>query len=121
LILAAAGKPPNFSPRRTIDEIRRHALSVPAEQFLAVKGLPAEWTVDFIRDEAIRQVELADKYVMAAPPDLVGVLTATKDGLPIEVTGPACNQMILRRATEEPEIMPSPAQFNAVGWSSEHT
>jgi len=30
LVLAAAGKPPNFSPRRTIDEIRRHILSIPA-------------------------------------------------------------------------------------------
>jgi hypothetical protein len=35
LIFAAAGKPPNFSPRRTIDEIRRHALSIPVEEFAA--------------------------------------------------------------------------------------
>src|SRR5947209_8115274 len=49
LIVAAAGKPPNFSPRRTIDEIRRHALSIPAEDYLAVKGLPANWSAEFIR------------------------------------------------------------------------
>jgi len=44
LVLAAAGKPPNFSPRRTIDEIRRHALSIPAEEFAAVRGMPSEWS-----------------------------------------------------------------------------
>lgn len=44
LVLAAAGKPPNFSPRRTLDEIRRHTLSIPAEEFAAVKGLPADWS-----------------------------------------------------------------------------
>src|SRR5215471_15979504 len=37
LVLAAAGKPPNWSPRRSLDEIRRHALSIPGEEFAAVK------------------------------------------------------------------------------------
>src|SRR5947209_7794432 len=64
LVLAAAGKPPNFSPRPTIDEIRRHTLSIPAEEVLAVKGLPTEWSPDFIRDETLRYLELADKYIM---------------------------------------------------------
>ena len=118
LVLAAAGKPPNFSPRRTIDEIRRHALSIPAEEFLAVKGLPADWTAAFIRDEMLRQLELADKYIMAAPPDLVGILAVNKDGVPIEVAGRKRDNAILRKATEEPEVMPSPPEFDAVGWSS---
>src|SRR5438105_1849559 len=39
LVLAAAGKPPNFSPRRTIDEIRRHTPSIPTEEFPAGKRL----------------------------------------------------------------------------------
>lgn len=120
LVLAAAGKPPNFSPRRTIDEIRRHALSIPAEEFLAVKGLPPEWTTEFIRDEAIRQLEAADKYIMAASPDLIGVLAVNKGGVPVEVTDSARANVILRKATEEPEVMPSPAEFNAVDWSSKH-
>lgn len=118
LVLAAAGKPPNFSPRRTIDDIRRHALSIPAEEFLAVKGLPADWTVEFIRDEALRQIELADKYIMAVPLDLTGILAANRDGVPIEVAAGKRDNVIMRKATEEPEVMPSPAEFNAVGWSS---
>ena len=120
LVLAAAGKPPNFSPRRTIDEIRRHALSIPAEEFLAVKGLPADWTAAFIRDELLRQIELADTYIMAAPADLVGILAVNKDSVPIEVTDRKRDNAILRKATEEPEVMPSPAEFDAVGWSSSH-
>jgi hypothetical protein len=83
-----------------------------------VKGLPAEWTAEFIRDEALRLVELADKYIMAAPPDLVGVLAVDKDGVPIEVADRKRVNAILRKATEEPEVMPSPAEFDAIGWSS---
>jgi len=86
LIFAAAGKPPNFSPRRTIDEIRRHALSIPAEEFAAVKGLPADWSAAFIRDEALRLIEAADKYIMSASADLLGVLAVNMDSVPIEVT-----------------------------------
>jgi len=120
LVLAAAGKPPNFSPRRTIDEIRRHALSIPTEEFLAVKGLPADWTAPFIRDEVLRQIELADEYIMAAPPDLVGILAVNKDSVPIEIADRKRDNAILRKATNEPEVMPSPAEFDAVGWSSNH-
>jgi len=120
LVLAAAGKPPNFSPRRTIDEIRRHALSIPAEEFAAVKGLPADWTAAFIRDEALRLIELADKYIMSASPDLLGVLAVNKDEVPVEVLGGKRGDAVLRMATDEPEVMPSPAEFNAVGWGSTH-
>jgi hypothetical protein len=120
LVLAASGKPPNFSPRRTIDEIRRHALSIPAEEFAAVKGLPSDWTAEFIRDEVTRQLDLADKYIMAAPPDLVGILAVNREGLPIELANRKRENAILRKATEEPEVMPSPAEFDAVGWSSKH-
>jgi hypothetical protein len=121
LILAAAGKPPNFSPKRTIDEIRRHALSIPAEDFAAVKGLPLDWTAEFIRDEALRSIEQAEKYVMAAPPDLLGILTTNKQGTPIELADGKRENAALRKATDEPEVMPSPPEFNAVGWSAAHT
>ena len=121
LVLAAAGKPPNFSPRRTIDEIRRHAFSIPAEEYLAVKGLPADWSPEFIRDEAARQLERADKYIMAAPPDLLGILAVNNDGVPIELANAKRDNAMLRKATEEPEVMPSPPEFDAVGWSSKHT
>lgn len=121
LVLAAAGKPPNFSPRRTIDEIRRHALSIPAEEFAAVKGLPADWSAAFIRDDALRLIELADPYIMSASPDLVGVLAVNRDGVPIEVSDAKRSDVILRKATDEPEVMPLPAEFNAVGWSPGHS
>jgi len=118
LVLAAAGKPPNFSPKRTIDEIRRHALSIPAEEFFAVKGLPPDWTSEFIRDEVARHLDLVEKYIMSAPAGLVGVLAVNKQSVPIELTNSKLDSAILRKATDEPEIMPSPAEFDAVGWSS---
>ena len=121
LILAAAGKPPNFSPRRTVDEIRRHALSIPAEEFTAVKGLPADWSAEFIRNEALRLTDLADKYIMTVSPDLVGVLAVNADGVPIEESEENRGKVMLRKATEEPEVMPAPAEFNAVGWNSTHS
>jgi hypothetical protein len=121
LVLAAAGKPPNFSPRRTIDEIRRHTLSIPAEEFAAVKGLPADWSAEFIRDEALRLIEPADKYIMSASLDLLGVLAVNKDDVPIEVSEGKRGSVILRKATDEPEVMPAPAEFNAVGWNSAHS
>jgi hypothetical protein len=54
---------------------------------------------------------------MAAPADLVGILTVNKEGVPIEVTDRKRDNAFLRKATEEPEVMPSPAEFNAVGWT----
>lgn len=117
LILAAAGKPPNFSPRRTIDEIRRHALSIPAEDLASIKGLPADWTAAFIRDEALRLTDQADRYAMSASPDLLGVLAVNRDGTPIEMADGKAGDAILRKATDEPEVMPAPAEFNAVGWT----
>jgi hypothetical protein len=117
LVLAAAGKPPNFSPRRTLDEIRRHALSIPAEEFVAVRGLPSEWSAAFIRDEVLRLIDAADGYVMAAPPELTGILAVSKLGAPIEITDSNRADAIMRKATAEPEVMPTPADFNAVGWT----
>jgi hypothetical protein len=121
LVLAAAGKPPNFSPRRTLDDIQRHARSIPAEEFAAVKGLPADWTAAFIRDEALRLIDLADKYVMSAAPDLVGLLTVNRGGVPIEVTDANRIDAILRKATDEPEVMPMPPEFNVVDWNPGHS
>ena len=118
LVLAAAGKPPNFSPKRTVDEIRRHILSIPAEEFAAVKGLPVDWTAEFIREQALQLIEQAEKYIMAAPPDLLGILTVDKQSLPIEFVEGNRENAILRKATDEPEVMPAPPEFNAVGWGS---
>lgn len=116
LVLAAAGKPPNFSPQKTIDEIRRHALSIPAEEYMAVKGLPPDWTPDFIREEIGRLADFAERYVMSAPPEAIATLTVDEHGLPIEVTEATLDKAILRGATDEPEVMPSPSDFDAPGW-----
>ncbi|MFA6267967.1 MAG: hypothetical protein WC670_19900 [Pseudolabrys sp.] len=120
LVLAAAGKPPNFSPRRTLDEIRRRALSIAAEDYISVKGLPTDWSADFIRDEIIRLTDQADRYVMSASPDLLGILAVNGSGTPVEVAKDGIGKVVLRRATEEPEVMPSPEGFNAVDWNSSH-
>jgi len=88
---------------------------------MAVKGLPAEWSAVFIRDEALRLTEVADKYIMSAPPELVGVLAVNKVGVPIELIDGKRDNAILRKATTEPEVMPSPPEFNAVGWDSAHS
>jgi hypothetical protein len=117
LIVAAAGKPPNFSPKRTIEEIRRHALSIPAEEYLAVKGVPADWSAEFIREQAIRQTELADSYVMSAPIKIIGLLAVDPLGIPIEVTDETLREAILRKATDEPEVMPLPPEFDVSGWT----
>jgi hypothetical protein len=117
LVIAAAGKPPNFSPKRTLDEIRRHVLSMPAAEYLAVKGLPADWTAEFMREEAIRQADCAERYVMSAPVMTVGLLAVDGNGIPIEVTDETLNKAILRKATEEPEVMPAPSDFDAWAWS----
>jgi hypothetical protein len=118
LVLAAAGKPPNFSPKRTLDEIRRHALSIPAEEYIAIKGLPSDWSAEFIRDEIIRLADGAEEYIMSARADLIGVLAVDKDQTPIQVSGDKRADVVMRKATEEPEIMPSPLAFNAVGWTA---
>jgi hypothetical protein len=55
LVMAAAGKPPAYSPRRIIEQVRWHAQSVPDDEYTAVKGLPIDWTPRFIRDEVTRQ------------------------------------------------------------------
>jgi hypothetical protein len=100
-----------------IEEIRRHALSIPADEYLAVKGLPAAWTPEFIREEAILQTKNAEDYVMSAPVATIGLLAVDKKGVPIEVTDATLNEATLRKATEEPDVMPVPLEFDASGWS----
>src|SRR6266446_9338695 len=55
LIMAAAGKPPSYSPQKMIEQMRWHAQSIPDDEYAAVKGLPADWTPGFIRSEITRQ------------------------------------------------------------------
>jgi hypothetical protein len=116
LVMAAAGKPPSYSPQKMIEHIRWHAQSIPDDEYLAIKGLPADWTPQFIRAEITRQTDIAESYVMSAPVDVVGVLAVNVDGIPIEVSGDTIGAAVLRKATAEPDIMPTPAEFGTIQW-----
>jgi hypothetical protein len=106
LVLAAAGKPPHFSPQRTIDEIRRRGLSVASEQYTAVKGLPENWDAAIVRDRLIAALDAAERYILTAPIDTIGLLAVDAKGLPVEVTSMS-DEATFRRATPEPEVMPT--------------
>jgi hypothetical protein len=106
LVLAASGKPPNFSPQRIIDEIRRRSLSIPAEDFRSVRGLPEDLGVEQIRADLTVALDRAETYIGAVDPRLTGLLSVDGKGLPVEVTDDNWNQVALRKATVEAEMMP---------------
>jgi hypothetical protein len=54
---------------------------------------------------------------MSSPADMVGLLAIDKQGVPVEVSGDDRADIVLRKATDEPEVMPMPPDFNAVDWS----
>lgn len=116
LVMAAAGKPPCFSPQKIVEQIRWHAQSIPDEDYAAIKGLPATWTSDFIRTAMTRQADLAEDYLAKAPLEVVGVLAVNAGGIPVEVSAGGLTSVILRKATAEPEIMPQPAEFAIASW-----
>jgi hypothetical protein len=107
LLMAAAGKPPHFSPQKMIDEIRRRGLSVADEQYMSVKGLSPDATAATVRADLISALDKAERYVLGAPTDLVGVLAADENETPVEVSTMAETGIIYRTATAEAEVMPS--------------
>jgi hypothetical protein len=117
LVMAAAGKPPAYSPQKMIEQIRWHAQAISDHEYSAVKGLPGAWTPQFIRAEVTRQMDIAETYIMTAPVAVVGVLCVDANGTPIEVTGETIKSAVLRKATEEQDIMPMPAEFSTAPWS----
>jgi len=66
-------------------------------------------------------IEAADGYAMTAPPELTGILAVNKAGVPVEMSDTYRLDAILRKATAQPEVMPAPADFNAVGWTSDRS
>src|SRR5882757_2767415 len=117
LVMAAAGKPPSFSPQKIVEQIRWHAQSIPDDEYVAVKGLPEEWTPQFIRSTITRDAELADGYLLKAPVEVVGVLAVNADATPVEVTtAEGLASAILRKATNEPDVMPQPAELGTTAW-----
>ena len=116
LVMAAAGKPPSFSPQKIVEQIRWHAQSIPDDEYMGVKGLPDEWTPEFIRSAITRQADLAEGYLLKAPVEVVGVLAVNANAVPIEVTADGLTAAILRKATNEPDVMPQPAEFGTTTW-----
>ncbi len=51
---------------------------------------------------------------MNVSPDLVGLLAVNKNAVPIEVSDGKRGEAILRKATDEPEVMPGSAGINTV-------
>lgn len=107
LVMAAAGKPPHFSPQKIIDEIRRRGLSVSNEHYDTVKRLSSGWDAAYIREHLIAALDSAESYILAAPVDLIGVLSVDLDGTPIETYALEDKNVSFRKATSEPEVMPS--------------
>jgi hypothetical protein len=116
LVMAAAGKPPSFSPQKIVEQIRWHAQSIPDDEYVGVKGLPDEWTPEFIRSAITRQADLAEGYLLKAPVEVVGVLAVNAHAVPVEVTADGLTAAILRKATNEPDVMPQPAEFGTTTW-----
>jgi hypothetical protein len=116
LIMAAAGKPPAYSPQKIVEQIRWHAQGIPDDEYDALKGLPADWTPQFIRAEVTRETDRAESYILNAPVEVIGLLAVNSDGTPIEVTAQSIKAAVLRKATEEPDVVPVPAELTPDSW-----
>jgi hypothetical protein len=117
LIMAAAGKPPAYSPQKIVEQIRWHAQGIPDDEYAAIKGLPTDWTPRFIRAEVTKEMERAESYMMRAPVEVVGLLAVNAKGTPIEVSAESIKIASLRKATEEPDVVPVPAELTPDSWS----
>jgi hypothetical protein len=117
LVMAAAGKPPSFSPQKIVEQVRWHAQSIADEEYAAIKGLPETWTPQFMRAAMTRQADLAEDYIARAPVEMVGILAVNAQATPVEVTAEGLASVILRKATAEPEVMPQPVGFETTDWS----
>ncbi|MFK0163102.1 hypothetical protein [Rhizobium sp. NPDC090279] len=107
VIMAASGKPPHYSPIRTIDEIRRRGLSVSTDEYDSVKGLPIDFTASVIRERLVEALDRAESYVRSAPADIVGLLAVDSKGLPVQVSALNEAGVQFRKATSEHDLMPS--------------
>ena len=78
--------------------------------------MPEEWTPQFIRSAVTGQADLADDYLLKAPVEVVGVLAVNAEGMPVEVTAAGLASATLRKATNEPDVMPQPVEFGTTAW-----
>lgn len=106
IVMAAAGKPPHYSPVRIVDEIRRRGLSISSHEYEAVKSLDPGHLAEMAREKLAAALDLAEAYLRAAPPEIVGLLAVDVDGTPVVITHVNENGVSLRKATSEHELMP---------------
>ncbi len=107
LVLGASGKPPNFSPQKIVDEIRRRSMSIPTEDYMAVRGLPGDATIEHLRSDLSSALDRAEAYIHAVDLSLVGLLPVNGAGRPIEAHDERTEGVFIRRATAEPEGVPT--------------
>lgn len=107
VVVAASGKPPHYSPVRIIDEIRRRGLSISTEDYDSVKGLPVDLTAGIIRDKLVEVLDRADRYTRSVPANIVGLLAVNASGIPVQISALGEGGVQFRKATSEPELMPS--------------
>jgi hypothetical protein len=106
IVMAASGKPPHYSPIRIIEEIRRRGQSIPSEEFAAVRGLPPESSVNTLREKLNNCLVRAERYVLDAPAEIVGMLAVDASGAPVAVSSAEDTGVMFRKATAEFEVMP---------------
>jgi hypothetical protein len=106
IILAAAGKPPHYSPVRIIDEMRRRGLSITSEELDSVKTLQNGVSATMIREKLVAGLDRAEAYVRRAPAQTVGLLAVDSTGTPFEVSAVDQAGVTFRKATAEPEVIP---------------
>jgi hypothetical protein len=107
LVLAAAGKPPNFAPSRTIEEARRRLNGLPSEAFAEVRGLPADWTVERMRNRVRTALDEAETDLVHMPDTTVGCLVVDGNGHPaIARTMADLSRLQLRRPTADRQPLP---------------
>lgn len=107
LVLATAGKPPNFAPSRTIEEARRRLNGLPAEAFAEVRGLPLDWTVERMRDRVRAALDQAEADLARVPDAAVGCLVVDDEGHPaVALSEAELSQLHLRRPTADHRPMP---------------
>jgi len=107
VIMAASGKPPHYSPIKIIDEIRRRGLSISTDEYNSVKGLPIDFTADVVRAKLVEALERAESYIRSAPADIVGLLAVDAKGMPVQISALNEADVQFRKATSEPDVMPS--------------
>ena len=66
---------------------------------------------------ALREPSVRDPRRSLPPVAAVAILSVDANDTPVEVTGATIKTAILRKATEELDVMPTPAEFSTIPWS----